>query len=60
MKPDISINVLDATPDYFTLVAPVRLRNLWRVRLGFWLVGLGARVLRSELRIEDEADAGTD
>lgn len=39
-------------PRGFTLTVPIALRNLWRVRLGARLVGLGALIMRSRVEVQ--------
>jgi hypothetical protein len=49
MKP-INVDALDA---FSSLSVQVQLRNLWRVRLGLWLLSLAARVLRCGVEVNE-------
>jgi hypothetical protein len=43
-----------------TLTVTVRVRNLWRLRFGLWLLSLAARVLRCRIDpIVTESEANT-
>jgi hypothetical protein len=47
-----TVDVLDSLPD--RIVLRVRTRNLWRARLGMWLLGLASLLLKSRCTAERE------
>jgi hypothetical protein len=45
----VSVDILDVI-DHLTV--SVRVRNLWRLRLGLWLIALAARIMRCRIDVD--------
>jgi hypothetical protein len=54
---DVEVDILDMI-NHITI--SVRVRNLWRLRLGLWLVSLAARVLRVPVEVVGAEGPTTD
>jgi hypothetical protein len=50
-------DVLDTIRGGLTMTVEVRPRNLWRLKLGAWLIGLAALVLRCPVDLNPESPA---